>query len=465
MKIFIGLVVLAIAIAVGGAFYASSGPDEPVATAVRTEPVGRGNLTEFVTAPGTVMADQNVQISAKIAAQIVELPFEEGDQVTAGDPDANPPVPASVLVRLDDRDLRGRLRAAEARQAAQVASLAVAEANLRAANSRIAATQVQLEAAERDLNRLLSLYESNDVARSAVDDAQSQYDQLARQIESEQAALAADELNLEVLRAQITAADAEIQQARDELEYTVITAPIDGTITTLNAEEGEIVVTGTMNNAGTVIMEVADLSRMIVEAEVDETDVAEVEVGQKARVRATAYGETSLDGTVRSVALAQETAGGNVDSDMESKSYVCEILLDPESTAKVRIFSGLTADVEIETETHENVIRVPSQAVLGRRVDGLPEDLRNLPQVRSDKEFTPVVYRLVDGKAVATPVEVGPSDLRNTVIVSGLEEGAKIITGPYKELETLEHDAVVKEGDPPTAGSTSASGDDEESAA
>jgi HlyD family secretion protein len=437
--ILIVLVVLVGLVFAAGRMFGGTGEVPP--TAVRMEEVQRGELTEFVSAPGEIQAKSKVSISAKTAAQIIELPFEEGAIVKKGD----------VLVRLDDTEMQARLRATMARRAGQAANLGVAQAQIEAAKARLASNRVMRDQAKRDLARQTALYESQDVSRQIVDDAQSKHDQLAAQVQAEELALKADEANLKVLQFQIDAADAEIAQAQDELEYTVIASPIDGVITKLNAEVGEIVVTGTMNNAGTVIMEVADLSEMIVEAEVDETDVTQVEVGQPAKIRAAAYDDAVLSGTVRSVSLAQEGAiggggggGGMGGGSTESKHYICEVLLDPQETSKIRIFTGLTADVEIQTRHHEQVVRVPSQCVVGRRVDELPPEARTLPEVRADKEFTPVVYRIVNGEAVVTPVEVGASDLRMTIVTSGLEPGAQLVTGPFKVLETIQHAQKVR---------------------
>lgn len=440
-KFWIILVIVLVVVVVGaGALYTAVSGGEPPATAVRLEEVGRGELIEFVTAPGEIQAKRKVSISARTAAQIAELPFEEGMTVKTGD----------VLVRLDDTRLRALLRATMARREGQDANLSVAKARLDAGKARVASNKVLLAQARRDLNRQMSLYESQDVSKTIVDDAQSLLEQREAQVQAEELALKADEANLKVLQFQIDAADAEIEQAKDELEYTVITSPIDGVITKLNAEVGEIVVTGTMNNAGTVIMEVADLSEMIVEAQVDETDVAEVEAGHPAKIRAAAYDDAVLNGTVRNVSLAQERpassgGGGMGGGGTESKHYICEVLLDPEQTKGIRIFTGLTADVEIQTRHHSDVVRIPSQCVVGRRVDELPPQVRDLPEVRKDKEFTPVVYRVVNGEAQVTPVAVGPSDLRMTIITSGLEAGAQIVSGPYKVLEKIQHAEKVRE--------------------
>src|SRR4051812_27767498 len=147
------------------------------------------------------------------------------------------------------------------------------------------------------------------------------------------------------MKHELEAADAEIARARDSLSYTTITSPIDGQITRINSQVGELVVIGTMNNPGTVIMEVADLNTMLVNARIDESSVASVKVGQKALVRAQAYAGEVFEGTVSSVALSQtEEKDG-------SKYYKTEILLN---TNGRRIFSGLTADVDIETARHKD---------------------------------------------------------------------------------------------------------------
>jgi hypothetical protein len=163
-----------------------------------------------------------------------------------------------------------------------------------------------------------------------------------------------------------------------------------------------------------------------------------------------AYRDKIFEGTVVSVALANFDPNmargasnrfmmGNQDG---TKFYVSEILL---KTDGQRIFSGLTADVDIETKRWDDILKIPSQAVLGRSVDELPQDLRDKPEVDKTKTMVPVVYRSVDGKAVVTPVSIGGSDLTHTVIKSGLSESDMIITGPFKVLESIAHDQKIKE--------------------
>jgi HlyD family secretion protein len=404
--------------------------------AVRVEPAVIGDLTETITAPGTIEAKTKVSISARVSARIIALPYKEGDKVTKGDPNAKPPVPPSLLVKLDATDLEAQLRSSQAHYDGQKAQIHVAEANIESQKSQIESSQAMLDDADRDLKRQKELFASKDVSQSVVDTAQSKVDQLRASLEAAKHSLEGMEQNLDVLQFELQAADADIARAKDNLSYTTITSPIDGVVTRVNSEVGELVVIGTMNNAGTVIMEVADLSKMILKARVDESSIADVKVGQKATVRIPAYQDKEFAGEVTTVALADTVdtlAGGQ-------RYFKAEILLD---TKGQRIISGLNADVDIQTATHGNVVMVPTQAVLGRPTDSLPSGIRNAPEVDGKKTTQTVVYRLINGKAVVTPVKVGASDVTRTVIESGLKEGDPVITGPFKVLDTLANDQVM----------------------
>jgi HlyD family secretion protein len=111
-----------------------------------------------------------------------------------------------------------------------------------------------------------------------------------------------------------------------------------------------------------------------------------------------------------------------------------------------KLYTGLTADVDIETRKHPDVIKVPSQAILARDVDGLPLEVRDKSaELDKDKKFAPVVFRYNDGKAVVTPVKIGQSDLTHTIVLSGLKEGDKIVVGPYKILDKLTHERKLRD--------------------
>lgn len=435
MKIILTVVVtlLIVGVLLGAAFWlqSKSAMASVAATAVRAEKVSRGDLTELVQSPGEVQPREKVSISAKIAARIIAIPIKEGDSVEKD----------AVLVKLDATDLEANLRSAQARFDGQKVGIEVAAARVEGQRSQLAGLKATLTDAEKDLERQRGLLASHDVSQSVVDSAERRVMETRASYDSAVHSLKADESNLIVLKHNLDAAEAEIARAKEDLSYTTISSPLKGVVTVVNAKVGELVMTGTMNNAGTVIMEVADLSQMLVVAKVDETDVANVEVGQSVRVHVQAYPGRIFKGKVISVALARTTDRTANASD--AKTFKVEVLLD---TAGQRIFSGLTADAEVETRKHQNVIKVPSQAVLGAPTDELPQSIRDgSSNVDKTKTLTTVVYRLVDGKAVVTPVTAGPSDITDTVILSGLNDGDKIITGPYKALELLHHDQPVKE--------------------
>ncbi len=407
-------------------------------TVVRIENAQRGELIEFVSAPGEIEPSTNVEISAKVSARITELPYEEGDIVTCGNPNANPPVPPSVLVRLDDKDLQSRLLSAEAGYAAQAAQIEVEKARISSQQASLVGLDASLKQAQRDLERQKGLLESQDISQATFDQSKLRFDELKSQYNSTKHTLNAAELNLLVMEHNLEAAGAGVTQAKEALSYTTITSPIDGVITRINAEVGEVVIFGTMNNPGTVILEVADLATMLLVAQVDEADVGKLAVGQKAKVFVQTFPDEEFEGVVDTIALTHRISPSTA-----TKYFRTEILL----TGDVKkLFSGLTAHVDIETIKHENILNVPSQAVLGRVIDNLPLKIReNNPQVDKEKTFTPVVYRYIDGKTVVTPVKIGPSNLTHTVILSGINEDDKIIVGPYKELESLSHDKKVRD--------------------
>ena len=404
---------------------------------VRVETPQRGELIEFVSAPGEIEPKTNVELSAKVSARIIELPYEEGDIVTCGDPDANPPVPASVLVRLDSKDLESQLRSVRANSAAQKAQLEVDKARISSQRSNLEGLEASLKQAQRDLERQKGLLESEDISQVTYDQSKLKVDELLSQYESSEHSLEAAELGLVVLEHNLESAEARVTEAEEALTYTTITSPIDGVVTRVNAEVGEVVVYGTMNNPGTVIIEVADLSKMLVVAQVDEADVGKVKIDQKAIVQVDAFADLEINGIVDSIALKHTNSAGG------TKYFRTEILLE---AVDEKLYSGLTAHVDIETRKHTNVLKVPTQAVLGIEVDDLPLEIReNSPYVDKDKTFVTAVFRYIDGKAVATPVKIGQSDLTHTIIEEGITEEDKIVVGPYKVLDSLKHDKKIQD--------------------
>jgi HlyD family secretion protein len=369
---------------------------------VQLSPVVRGSLTRRVGAPGTIEPRTKVEISAQVSARITALPKREGDLVEPGD----------VVVRMDARDLI-------ARRDASLALLTAEEARLEGARARH--TMVSAE-----YDRRKQLLESGDISMGEMERAESDY--------------LSSTSELRIIEANINAQRAEILVAERDLENSVIVSPIHGLVTRLEAEVGELAVVGTLNNPGSVIMELADLQDMLVQARVDESNVAVVEPGQVAAIFVNAYGDEPFSGIVERVGLTRKR--------WEDGSYYYETEITVPFDESRPLRSGMTAAVELDVETFDAVLKVPSQAVMDRRIDELPSEIVEASaNANSRKTFARVVYRVVDGRTVVTPVTIGPSDLTHTVILGGLSEDDQVITGPYRELLTLTHDkAAVEEG-------------------
>lgn len=387
---------------------------------VRMEKASELPLIETISAPGEIIPNVKVDMSAEVSARILELPFREGERVSKGD----------VVVRLDDRQFVAAMESAIARRDGE-------KHRLDAELARIKGPMSSLENAKAILARQQALYETGDIAKQALEDAEVRVRDL-------EATVDASKHNISVIESSLAGAEADINQAQEAVDKTIMKSPMDGMITQLNAEIGELVMVGTMNNAGTVILTVGDLSKVKMNAKVNEADIARVARDQVAHVRINAYRDEVFEGRVVKVPLQRtnDLLGGS--SGGGSGYFKVEIEIDPKEGRQV--LSGLACNVDIEIAAHKGLV-VPSQAVLDRPIDDMPSEVtKDNPLVDRQRRTTSVVFRVVDGKAVLTPVKTGPSNLTSTMIVAGIKLGDTIVTGPYKALEKLKHqDAVTDE--------------------
>lgn len=403
---------------------------------VRLAQPEKGTLVEVVNAPGRIEPKEKVELRSRISAKIVALRHKEGDWVVKGDQSHNPAIEPSVIIELDSKDVKAGLEAAQIRRDARAARITASQAELEGSRARFEGQQAVLKQAEKELRRKKSLLKSQDISQSDLDQQQSTVDNLSAQLAAAEKSLKAAELSLTASKRDLAAADADIAQLKEQVEYARITAPMDGTIIKLDADVGEMA-TGSLYNPGTVLAEVADISQMLLIARVDETDIALVKEGQKANVHIHAWPDRVFEGEVVTTALSQ-TQWPNGD-----RFFEVEVLLDNKDG---EIYSGLAADVDIEVNTHEDVLKVPSQAIADYEIDLLPDELRKVSSiVDAAKILTAVVYRYIDGRAHVTPIAFGPSDATHTMVKAGLSQDDKIIVGPYKALEGLRHLMKVKQ--------------------
>jgi HlyD family secretion protein len=382
---------------------------------VRMDRPRRGDLVRTISAPGTIDPRTKVDISAQVSARIIALPYREGTRIKKGD----------VLVRLDAVDLAAALDSAKARHASEQA--------------RLEGVRASMENADREMRRRKELLDTKDIAQEEFDSSKTAFEQLKSQYE-------------QTLR-EIDIAVANIKRAEKDLGNTTIQSPIDGVITKLDAEVGELVVVGTLNNAGSVIMQLADLSDMLMKAKVDESNIAPVMAAQKCRVYINAYPGKTFSGQVERVRPTRML-------DKDGTTYFeTEIQVDLPKDNGLR---GMLANVDIEVQTMRDVVKVPTQAILDRPVEDLPSDLvKSSTILDRNKKFARVVFKAVGGKAVPTIVNIGLSDLTDTVVLAGLTPEDTIITGPYKALVAMKADQAVaeKKDDKPAKGDAGKDGD------
>ena len=394
------LIIAGAVIVLGIIVFASVRASGPKAEKVFAEPVRPRKIEAVVTAPGEVDPKVKVNIDAHIVGKIEHLNFQEGDSVHKG----------QKLVELERyayEAQRNRARAA-----------------LSSSRIEVARARVGLDTAQLAYNRAVKMRQQGIQAQELFDNAQLALEN----------ARAASQSAAEGVRQ----AEAMLQQAETDLSHTTIVSPIDGKVVQLNAHEGEVVVTGTMNNPASVIAIIADLSEILVESDVNETDVVSLRLGMAAKIHVDAIPEKEYAGHVAEIgssAAARQSAGAGI------RYFKVKVAIDnPDG----RLRPGMTSQVSIITSTAANTPALPIQSVVERVPPSLSkkkgsedEDDENLPK----KKY---VFVVRDGKAKMTEVTTGISDSTHVSVISGVKNGDQVITGPFRTLKKLsDGDAVV----------------------
>ncbi len=379
--------------------------------AVRMEEVGRRDLVQTVTASGNIRARRSVDISSDVSAKVASVEVEEGDDVKVG----------QVLLRLDP----AQYEAARSRAAAALSQSRAQEAQ----------QQANLVRAQRDLDRLLTMRNRDSLLVSA-----QQLDDARTTLEVSKATLQAAEFG-------VSQAEAQLDEAQDMLSKTVITAPISGKVTRLNVDEGETVIIGTMNNPGSLILSISDLSVIEAVMQVDETDVPEIALGDSATLRIDAFPDRTFTGKVTEIGNSaihppsQQSAGQQAAIDFE-----VVITLDP-TDAPLRPDLSTTAD--IVTATRKQALAVPIIALTVKergdtaKADSLQADTTTDSEsaTANDVEGVFVVH---DGKVEFQSVKVGITGREYFEILSGISQGDTVVAGPYQRIRELKDGDAVK---------------------
>ncbi len=393
---------------------------------VVVEPAMHGSLVRTVSAPGTVAAKTTTNISARVSAKINSIHADEGQKVNEGD----------LLISLDSLEWVASLDAAKARFAGELASLKSIESNLAAEEARLVGSRANYNNAMSEFERQQSLFASGDVSQQSLDNARTEVDRTQSAYNAAQKNLEAVKANVEAARARGDASKAEVDRAQRNVDYCTIKAPFAGLITRRIAQVGETAL-GTVQNTGTQLMVLEDTSEMLVKARLAETDAPRVSPGQKVRIFINGYPDEQFDGVVRKVGMTSLRWQAD-----NTYYFEAEVVIDPKTK---RLSTGTTANVDIEIETIADVLMVPSQAVLDKRIDSLSQKLREeSPLVDREKTFARLVMLYKDGKVVYTPVKTIAANINSTAISEGIEDGAPVIVGPFSALQTLADGAKVR---------------------
>ena len=349
-----------------------------------------------ILASGTLAFREQVQLRSEVIGQVTELHIEEADQVKKGD----------MVITLDPKTYQAQVDQAEARVRIQ---------------------EIAIERQRLLIKTLADRFERQKAmfAKNLVDE--DSYEAL----ESE---LSLAKVDLRSLQESLTQALAALDQSQELLGKTQIRSPIDGVVIQLDVKVGETVIAGTTNIPGSTMMVIADPSETLTEVQVDEADIAQVRVGQDADIFTAAYPDTPLSGTIQSIAsVARQTQG------QASLSFLVKILLDEQDVMKIR--PGMSVRADIYTQSSEETLAVPVQAVLYD--DELGED-----ETAKDKKEQTYVFVMENGKAVRKDVEVGISSDSDQEVIEGLEKGEMVITGPFRVLRDLNEGDAVEEKEP-----------------
>lgn len=403
---------LVIAVVVANIARSSGGKVESVQLArVRVE-----DVTSRVKSPGKIEPKTQVKISADVPGKVINLAVEEGDKVRRG----------QLLLQLDDTQYR--------------ATWNQTRASLASARARMADARASLKVAEDNYVRQRALFEQKLLS-------QAEWDRATAAVETARSAAAS-------AQEEVARSEAALSASADNLNKCRFVAPFDGVVSALDVEQGEIVVTGTMNNPGTQIMVVSDLSRMLVRADVDEADIVDILLGQKAKITVDALPDTSFPGTVTEIG---NTAKRSLTGGSEGQTnFEVQVVFD-QTVPEVR--PGMTADVEIDTGTHPKTRAVPIQAVVVRTDRELERAAQKPGQRRArrtdanaavddtvgrkEREITGI-FVVKNDVASFVPVKAGIASETMIEISGDIKEGDVVVSGPYKALRELKPGAKVK---------------------
>lgn len=397
------------------------------------------SVVEIVAATGKIQPETELKITSDVSGEITEMLVKEGDQIKKGDLICRikPDIYESALDRVN-------------------ASVSTTKANLKSAEAQLEQAKATLANMDASFKRSKKLFDQGAISQQEFDAAKAQYEGAVANVVALEAGVLASKSN-------IVGTEASLKEANTNLEKTKILSPVDGTVYKMNVEKGERV-QGVQGFQGTEILRLANLNEMEVSVEVNENDIIKVHKGDTAIVEVDAYMNKKFKGIVTEVANSANISNMSLD---QVTNFVVKIRLIRESYAflvteknPVPFRPGMSASVEIQTLRVSNVVTVPIQAVTSRNKDSLKvkeNDNNGGMEVKNDQEkideekekkkaeeeLKELVFVVKDGKAYQKVVVSGIQDNEFIQIVSGIEKGEEVISGPYSAVSRS-----LKEGSP-----------------
>ncbi|HEY3137461.1 MAG TPA: efflux RND transporter periplasmic adaptor subunit [Blastocatellia bacterium] len=430
----------------------------------------RAHLESKVTASGDIRPVHLYNLTAEVPGRVEQIYVSEGDVVKKNQPLVRvDPTQSSFAVSAGE----AAVRVAQSEVANQQVAVHQAENNINQARASLSSAEAELERdkadlkfAESEFNRYQQLVENGVATKSQFDSAKSHYDQARAVVASQQARINQlkvmvhdAELGAERSKTSLHSAEERVKQGQadlsrqsDQLKKSTRYSPIDGVVSSLPVKVGEYALA---SFSTTPLMTVADMSQINTEVKVDETDIADVQVGQKAKVKVDALGEVEIEGEViekgaSAITRSGQTIATNANT-QEAKDFIVKIKLNPVQQVRDKLRPGMSSTAVITTATVDNALTVPLQSIVPREP---PKDQQPAEQPTSGsprkKEVEGVFVFSKDGRGHFTPITTGIKGDQEIEIKAGLNEGDEIIIGPYKTLRTLkDNDQVKREAGPP----------------
>jgi HlyD family secretion protein len=405
---------------------------------VAVEKAAKRSLIETVTASGKINPQTEVKLSSEVSGEVIQLNVKEGDSVKRGQLlcVVNPSIYEAVVTQAN-------------------ASVNQFKANLASANASLIQAKAALENAKRNFERNEQLHNTKVISDMEFEASKLQYEQAQSNY-----ATVTEQVNAALYT--VKSAEAQLKQAQDNLLKTKIYAPISGTVSLVNVKLGERVV-GTAQMAGTEIIRIADLENMQAEVDVNENDVLRISLGDTAEIEVDAYMKKKFTGVVSQISYSATNTINQAISTSQATNFTVKIkllkesyadLIHPEIGKRFPFRPGMSATVDIKTESRTDVITVPIQSVTTRETKDIKEKDEDFSKTEKAKKasagadknnLTEIVFVVEKGKAVAREVKTGIQDANYIEVLSGLKEGEEVVKAPFKLIsKTLNDGDVVK---------------------